>query len=135
MIRFLARITRPISRPLSRSVVLLLAWSQRHTIALWFRSIRDEFRHQYSHRATDPQRWKQLLSSLWRISSDPRLANTPELRRITLDGDSITLDATETWHGRFLLDSEMNLTKIDADAPLGDTSAGNGAASVFAGQP
>ena len=56
-----------------------------------------------------------------RISSDPRLANTPELRRIALDGDTVTLDASETWHGRYLLDSQLNLTKIPADDPLSDS--------------
>ena len=64
------------------------------------------------------RRWKRLISALWRISSDPRLANTPELREISLEGETVTLDASETWHGRFLLDSQMNLTKIPADDPL-----------------
>lgn len=100
---------------------MVLVWSQRHTVALWFRSIRDETMHQFSRRGTDVRRWKRLLSALWRISSDPRLANTPELRRIALDGDTVTLDASETWHGRYLLDSELNLTKIPADDPLADT--------------
>ena len=107
-------------RPISRTAVVLLLWSQRHTLALWFRSVRDEFMHQTSRRGTDVRRWKRLLSALWRISSDPRLANTPELRRIALDGDTVTLDASETWHGRYLLDSELNLTKIPADDPLAD---------------
>jgi len=118
MIRLLRRTTRPVLRPISRSAVVLLAWSQRYTIALWMRSTRDEVMHQLSRRAVDVPRWKRLLSSLWRISSDPRLANTPELRRIALDGDRVTLDATETWHGRFLLDSKLNLTKIAEDDPL-----------------
>jgi hypothetical protein len=134
MIRTLSRTTRPITRPISRSAALLLAWSQRYTLALWFRSFRDEVMHQLSRRTFDPQRWKRLLSSLWRISSDPRLANTPELRKITLEGETVTLDATETWHGRFLLDSRMNLTKIDDDdGPLGKAGAANGS-SVLAGR-
>jgi hypothetical protein len=120
MIRFLRRTTRPVLRPISRTAVVLLLWSQRYTLALWFRSVRDEFMHQTSRRGTDVRRWKRLLSALWRISSDPRLANTPELRRIALDGDTVTLDASETWHGRYLLDSQLNLTKIPADDPLGD---------------
>src|SRR5262245_19254934 len=118
MIRLLRTTTRPVLRPVSRMAVLLLAWSQRYTIALWARSIRDEFMHQQARRAVDAKRWKRLVSSLWRISSDPRLANTPELRRIALDGDRVTLDAAETWHGRFLIDSKLNLTKIAEDDPL-----------------
>jgi len=112
---------------------VVLAWSQRYTLALWFRSIRDEFMHQLSRRRTDVARWKRLLSSLWRITSDPRLANTPELKRIELEGDTVTLDATETWHGRFLLDSQLNLTKIQPDDPLFDARvAATGDSSAMA---
>ena len=130
----LARTTRPITRPISRSALVLLAWSQRYTLALWFRSLRDEVMYQLSRRRFDPRRWKRVMSSLWRISSDPRLANTPELRRITLEGtgDTVTLDATETWHGRFLLDNDLNLTKIPDADPLANSQPTSG--SVFAGQ-
>jgi hypothetical protein len=130
----LARTTRPITRPISRSALVLLAWSQRYTLALWFRSLRDEAMYQLSRRRLDPRRWKRVLSSLWRISSDPRMANTPELRRITLEGmgDTVTLDATETWHGRFLLDNELNLTKIPDADPLSNSQQTS--SSVFAGQ-
>jgi hypothetical protein len=121
MFRFFRRSTRPVFRPISRAAIVLLAWSQRYTLALWFRSIRDETMHQASRRQTDVRRWKRLATALWRISSDPRLANTPELRRIALDGDTVTLDASETWHGRYLLDSQLNLTKIPDDGPLAET--------------
>jgi hypothetical protein len=120
MFRFFRRTTRPVVRPISRAAVVLLMWSQRYTLALWFRSIRDEAMHQVARRRTDVTRWKRLVSALWRISSDPRLANTPELRRIALDGETVTLDASETWHGRYLLDSQLNLTKIAPDDPLSD---------------
>src|SRR5687767_5429386 len=130
MIRLLRRTTRPVLRPISRSAVVLLMWSQRYTLALWFRSVRDEFMHQLSRRA-DARRWKRMVSALWRISSDPRLANTPELRRIALDGDTVTLDASETWHGRYLLDSQLNLTKIPADDPLADPSGRTTQSSIL----
>lgn len=133
MIRTLTRTARPITRPISRSAILLLAWSQRFTLALWFRTVRDEFMYQLSRRRFDARRWKRLMSSLWRISSDPRLANTPELRRIALDGDSVTLDAEETWHGRFLLDSQMNLTKLaESDPRANSPISANGSQPVAA---
>jgi hypothetical protein len=132
MIRILRRTTRPVLGPLSKSAVVLLLWSQRYTMALWFRSVRDEVMHQFSRRRTDTQRWKRLLNALWRISSDPRLANTPELRRIALDGETVTLDASETWHGRYLLDSQLNLTKIPADDPLGESPVRPAHSSVLA---
>jgi hypothetical protein len=120
MFRIFRRTTRPVLRPISRAAIVVLVWSQRYTVALWVRSIRDEGMHQFSRRRTDPRRWKRLVSALWRISSDPRLANTPELRRIALDGETVTLDASETWHGRYLLDNQLNLTKIPADDPLAE---------------
>ena len=120
MFRIFRRTTRPVLRPISRAAIVVLMWSQRYTIALWIRSVRDEGMHQFSRRRAETRRWKRLFSALWRISSDPRLANSPELRRIALDGDTVTLDASETWHGRYLLDSQLNLTKIPADDPLAD---------------
>jgi hypothetical protein len=43
------------------------------------------------------------------------------LRRIALDGETVT--ARRQWRrgiGRYLLDSQLNLTKIPADDPLAD---------------
>jgi hypothetical protein len=121
MFRIFRRTTRPVLRPISRAAIVVLLWSQRYTVALWARSIRDVGMNQFSRRRTEPRRWKRLVSALWRISSDPRLANTPELRRISLDGETVTLDASETWHGRYLLDNQLNLTKIPADDPLAES--------------
>lgn len=125
MFRLFRRTTRPVVRPISRAAIVLLLWSQRYTLALWFRSLRDETMHQVSRRRTDVSRWKRLVAALWRISSDPRLANTPELRRIAVDGDTVTLDASETWHGRYLLDGDLNLTTIPADEPLAGDRPGH----------
>ena len=132
MFRIFRRTARPVFRPISRAALVLLMWSQRYTLALWVRSIRDEAMHQAARRRSDVRRWKRLFSALWRISSDPRLANTPELRRIALDGETVTLDASETWHGRYLLDSQLNLTKIPADDPLADPHVGPVSSSVLA---
>ena len=132
MFRIFRRTTRPVFRPISRAALVLLMWSQRYTLALWVRSIRDEGMHQAARRRSDVRRWKRLFSALWRISSDPRLANTPELRRIALDGETVTLDASETWHGRYLLDSQLNLTKIPADDPLADPQVRPVSSSVLA---
>jgi hypothetical protein len=51
---------------------------------------------------------------------------------IALDGDTVTLDASETWHGRYLLDSQLNLTKIPADDPLADPSGRTTQSSILA---
>ena len=45
---------------------------------------------------------------------------------------TVTLDASETWHGRYLLDSQLNLTKIPADDPLGESPVRPTHSSVLA---
>ena len=50
------------------------------------------------------------MKSLWRVSSDARLANAPELRRIGINDAGITIDAVETWQGRYVLDNRLGLT-------------------------
>lgn len=112
MFRMLVRTVRHLLRPISRPAALFLAWTHRYTVALWWRSIRDEFVAQYRSGTFDPARWKQLVSSLWRVSSDARLANSPELRRIAIEGSNVTVDAAETWQGRFLLDTRLGLSPL-----------------------
>lgn len=92
----------------------MLAWTHRHTVALWFRSITTEAHQQFSAGKLDLSRSKQLLKSLWRVSTDSRLANAPELRRIAIDDAGVTVDAVESWQGRFLLDTRLGISRVDA---------------------
>ena len=83
----LRRLTRPVSRP----AALFLLWTHRRTVALWLRSFRSEFAHGQSN-AHDPQRWKTLVSALWRVSKDSTLLQENELRRLVVaDDDEIVV--------------------------------------------
>lgn len=109
MVRTLARTASRLVRPASRPAALVLAWTHRHTVALWCRSIATEAHQQFTHGKPDLSRSRRLLTSLWRVSSDARLANAPELRRIALDDEGVTVDAVENWHARLLLDSRLGI--------------------------
>lgn len=109
MVRALARTARRLIRPASRPAALMLAWTHRHTLALWGRSIGKEVRQQIDVGKPDLPRARKLLTSLWKISSDAQLANAPELRRISIDGDRVTVDAVETWQSRYLLDNRLGI--------------------------
>ena len=87
----------------------MLGWTNRHTVALWSRSIGTEARQQFADGKPSFSRSKRLLKSLWRVSSDAQLANAPELRRIVVHDAGITVDAVETWSARYLLDSRLGI--------------------------
>ncbi len=109
MVRSLFRTSRRLISPVSRPAALVLAWTHRHTVALWCRSIGEEARQQFALGRPDLARTRRLLSSLWRVSSDSQLANAPELRKIALDDAGVTIDAVENWHGRLLLDTRLGI--------------------------
>jgi hypothetical protein len=99
MFSLAARTFRRLVRPTSRPVVLFLMWTHRRTIALWVRSARDEFRHGMSVGHHDRDRWKRLLSSLWRVSNSTALMQENELRRLTVlpDGNTVAADVGDPW--------------------------------------
>jgi len=121
MVRTLARTAKRLVSPASRPAALVLAWTHRHTVALWCRSIGTEARQQFEDRKPNLSRSKNLLKSLWRVSSDAQLANAPELRRIVVHDAGITVDAVETWPGRYLLDSRLGIDKITNGKVTNDT--------------
>jgi len=63
-----------------------LLWSHRRTIALWARSIRSEVDRGRTE-GHDPQRWKTLVSALWRVSKETTLLQENELRRLVVADD------------------------------------------------
>ena len=81
--------------PLRRTALLLLAWANRHTVALWFRSIRHEV-----SAGVDVARLRTLVRGLWAISTDRRTANAAPLQMITVRHDGFGIEAREGWIGR-----------------------------------
>jgi hypothetical protein len=94
--------------PIRRSAWLLLAWTQRHSLALWWRSMRGEMRH---GRPIDRTRVRRLAVALFRVSRDPRLSNAAELKQLTLADDVVLAHTDEHWAQRSLLTTV--LTGVD----------------------
>jgi hypothetical protein len=97
-----------IFRPFRRSAWLLLAWTQRHSLTLWWRSLRGELRQ---GRPIDRTRVRRLATALFRVSRDPRLSNAAELRQLSLVDDVVVAHTDEHWSQRSLLTSV--LTGVD----------------------
>ena len=91
----LVRTGRMAAFPLTRTALLLLGWANRHTVALWFRSIRREVSG-----GVDAGRLRTLVRGLWAISSDRRTTNAEPLRMITVRDDGFGIEARDGWIGR-----------------------------------
>lgn len=121
-IRRLPRLPRLLARP----VVLALLWGRRHTILLWARSLAGELRG----RRIEPRRLRSLVTALFRVSRDARLANAPELRRLRLGADDVLeVEADAHWAeapvAAALLEAVdgINLVRLTAGRPDGAPSA------------
>ncbi len=83
-----------ITRPFSRTALVVLAWTYRHTLGLWARSLTTELRRPEPF---DQGRFRRLVSSLIRVSTDPLTANARELKRLRIDNDTVDVDVDEGW--------------------------------------
>lgn len=92
----LFRTGRKAAFPLTRTALFFLAWRNRHTVALWFRSLKRE----YETFGFDLSRLRQLLRGLWAVSSDRRTTNAEPLHVITVRPDGFGVEAREGWIGR-----------------------------------
>lgn len=95
-IRSLLRTVRMAAFPLTRTMLVFLAWTNRHTVALWLRSLR----HEVSTVGFEPSRLRTLLQGLWAISSDRRTTNAEPLRMITVRSNGFGVEARDGWIGR-----------------------------------
>lgn len=89
----LRRITT-LFNPFTRTAVLAFAWTHRHTILRWGRSLYVELRRPGR---IDPRRLQQIARVLWTITSDDDLAKAHQLREVRLDGSVLVLDTTPGW--------------------------------------
>jgi hypothetical protein len=87
--------TGRLAFPLTRTALLLMAWSNRHTLSLWFRSIRREVSAGF-----DLGRLQTLLRGLWAVTSDRRTTNAEALQMITVRSDGFGIEARDGWIGR-----------------------------------
>jgi hypothetical protein len=97
---FLLRLPLLLVRPFRRAAWYLLLWTQRHTLGLWWRSLRTEVG---KGRPINTAGLRRLSSTLFHVTADPRLSNAPELRQLTLTDDVVLAETDEHWAKRDLL--------------------------------
>jgi len=91
-----SRTARKLIFPLGRTAVALLVWLNRHTLMLWFRSVRDEVQEH----GVDVERLRYLAVGLWAIANDRRTANAEALKTIWVRADRYEFEAHDDWDGR-----------------------------------
>jgi len=80
--------------PFTRTAVLAFAWTHRHTILRWGRSLYVELRRPGR---IEPRRLQLIARVLWAITSEDELAKARQLREVRLDGSVLVLDTTPGW--------------------------------------
>jgi hypothetical protein len=88
------RFTRHITRPFTRTALMVFAWNHRNEIERWVRSLWTELRAPSEISAS---RLKTLATILWRVSRDPQLTGSRQLRSVSLVGDAVELDVDPMW--------------------------------------
>lgn len=83
---------------------MLFAWSQRHSLALWWRSLRTELK---PGRPIDFGRVRRLATVLMKVTADPRVSNASELKQLTLVDDVVLAHTDENWAKRSILSSTL----------------------------
>ena len=86
---------RKLLTPISRVALVALLWLNRHTVALWYRSIRDEV----STHGADTTRLRRLVRALWTVSRDRRTAHAEALRSIAVRPQGFEFEARSDWPG------------------------------------
>lgn len=99
------RTLRTIANPFTRTAILAFAWSQRHTILRWGRSLFNELREP---RRIDPTRLMLIGKVLWAITREEQFAHARELRHVSLDGTTLVVDASPGWKGTARLVDELS---------------------------
>jgi hypothetical protein len=86
----MSKLVRRIIRPISRTILLALAWNHRESVALWMRSIVAELR---DRRRVDPSRVRRLGVALARVSNATSRDDLVGLRRLRLvEPDTIVVE-------------------------------------------
>jgi hypothetical protein len=104
MLTALSKFVRRFLMPISRSAVILLGWTHRHTLGLWFRSIRDEVRRDGP---IERHRLRTLISALAKVTVDRKLANAPELRRLWIAEDTVEVETDPHWSKRSAVETAL----------------------------
>jgi hypothetical protein len=95
------KLLRRITRPISRTMLLVLAWNHREAVALWVRTFAAELRER---RRADLSRLRRLGRALTRVSNATSRDDLAGLRRLRLiepdtivvEGDGVGVDIAMT---------------------------------------
>jgi hypothetical protein len=89
-------LTRPRSllNPVTRVAVATFLWAHRHEILRWGRSLYEQLIRQADKSPARAMRTGRLL---YVIASDDQLRNAKELRKVSLDGDVVSLEVDDYW--------------------------------------
>ncbi|HUF96479.1 MAG TPA: hypothetical protein VMM60_00020 [Ilumatobacter sp.] len=82
------------ANPFTRTALLAFAWTHRHAILRWGRSLSTELRRPGR---IEPRRLQQIGRVLWAITRDDSLSGAKQLREVRLDGDVLVIDAQPGW--------------------------------------
>lgn len=94
--------------PPSRAIAAALAWTHRHTVAMWARSIAAEAQR----RPFDPKRMAALIRVLWKATTDPRL-KVGSIRSLTVDHD-VLADGEQTYRAATVRASLLDVPGVVA---------------------
>jgi hypothetical protein len=90
------RALRTMANPFTRTALIAFAWSNRHTIMRWGRSLSSELRQPGR---IEPGRLMLIGKVLWAVTRDDQLAHSRKLRHVTLAGSTVVVDAAPGWMG------------------------------------
>ena len=83
---------KALFNPVSRVALATFAWTNRHEILRWGRTLYDQLLTDQS-----PARAVRTGTLLFAIASDPHLRNASELRKVTMVDDEVDLDVDDRW--------------------------------------
>lgn len=99
------RLARRLTNPFTRTAVLAFAWTHRHEILRWGRSLWAELTRPGR---IEPARLATIAQVLWKVTSDESLSRSKKLRGVRLDGDVLVLDTARGWRGTPVLVSRLH---------------------------
>ena len=85
---------RWVLSPVTRMALITFAWNHRHEIFRWGRSLWEQLIGQGD---VSPARAVRTGTLLYAIASDETLRNAKQLRKVTMDGDTVDLDVDDRW--------------------------------------
>ncbi len=85
---------RGVMNPLGRAALATWAWNYRHEILRWGRSLWSEV---VAQRDIDPARALRTGRVLMAIATEDRLRNSPQLRQVTMHGNTVDLEVEPGW--------------------------------------